>query len=646
MTGTLEIVVFTSSVPSSVTYTFELYDKYISSSNYARSVVISNSFSRQASGFNVVQPTSIMWRRQVYKEYQTSAAPIRIIFNNNYQYVYDYVTPGNSDGIVVVFPGGISNTYTYSCFLKEYSFLSRHLYRSYEATCAYYTTDTIRITAIPSHVISPDYYYEIAIYRNNNGAAMGLTLSSSNYFWATVQTVNTHNSYTVINQDFLLVNKYQAVLPVSLNSIYILTSEASATNSLYISFTVTAAGAAYQTMEFTFDNLGLSSFQISNGDIVPCYLSAEFSAISGKTLAPVCRGYANGLNEDSPLIIRVTKFTSMASGTNWKIAFDEFSNPAVQTLYMYPINVRITFSDRTNIKRYTSYFPSLYTSDSVNRGIPSAISGSLLFSSANRGAGSTHYISTTWPYSSNYNDISQKIVLKVGGGVTCCVAFSTLSLADSYTGSGYTLLWTDKVSNTSVYRTPSISSSIGLNLQITGAVNPYPIQKDTYEQIKKIQILFYSSYKNVYIKQLDQRPYTDFSQLSQFTVSALGAPVDSLTSSYAYHTNYQMTYDILFATTLNSYANRGLDNTILKFTAGVQSIERAYIRYGLTPFIVNPVLEVKIFKDVNNYWCLKITGMNDNIYSTSYSWYIRMRFYPNGGTLSYTSTTYASNGEI
>lgn len=213
-------------------------------------MAISDSFARVASGFSLVQPTSIMWRRQVYKEYQASSAPIRIIFNNNYQYVYDYVTPGNSDGIVVVYPGGISNTYTYSCFLKEYSYLSRHLYRSYEANCAYYITDTIRITAIPSHIISPDFYYEITIYRNNNGAAMGLTLSSSNYFWARVQTVNTHNSYTVINQDFLLANKYQSVQPITLNHIYILTNEASATNSLYISYTVNAAGVAYQTMEF------------------------------------------------------------------------------------------------------------------------------------------------------------------------------------------------------------------------------------------------------------------------------------------------------------------------------------------------------------------------------------------------------------
>ena len=36
--------------------------------------------------------------------------------------------------------------------------------------------------------------------------------------------------------------------------------------------------------------------------------------------------------------------------------------------------------------------------------------------------------------------------------------------------------------------------------------------------------------------------------------------------------------------------------------------------------------------------------MDDNIYSTSQRWYIRMKFYPNANTMSYTSYTYNVNG--
>jgi hypothetical protein len=38
--------------------------------------------------------------------------------NNNYQYVYDYVTTSNSDAIGVVYPGGISNSNSFVCFVK------------------------------------------------------------------------------------------------------------------------------------------------------------------------------------------------------------------------------------------------------------------------------------------------------------------------------------------------------------------------------------------------------------------------------------------------------------------------------------------------------------------------------------------------
>ena len=100
MTGTLYITFATDSIPTSTTYTFTHYDKYLSGSDYSRAVLLSASFSRSSS-YNLVQPTSIQWRRQVYKEFRTNNGPIRINFHHNYQYVYDYDTTANSDAIVI-----------------------------------------------------------------------------------------------------------------------------------------------------------------------------------------------------------------------------------------------------------------------------------------------------------------------------------------------------------------------------------------------------------------------------------------------------------------------------------------------------------------------------------------------------------------
>ena len=53
--------------------------------------------------------------------------------------------------------------------------------------------------------MNPDYYYEITVYRNNNGALSYLTANTADRFHALVRTVPTLSSYTVVNEDYILV---------------------------------------------------------------------------------------------------------------------------------------------------------------------------------------------------------------------------------------------------------------------------------------------------------------------------------------------------------------------------------------------------------------------------------------------------------
>lgn len=159
-----------------------------------------------------------------------------------------------------------------------------------------------------------------------------------------------------------------------------------------MSFTVSKTGSSFQYFEFEFDKLGLSSFEKENGDQIPCYLSGDFNTISGRSQEPICRGYAAGINKDSPLKIRVMRFASFSSGTTFEIAFDNFNNPSLQELFLVPINMRITYVDRANNDVHTSNFPSIYISDSENIGVPATISGSLAKANNARGASTYHYI--------------------------------------------------------------------------------------------------------------------------------------------------------------------------------------------------------------------------------------------------------------
>ena len=162
--------------------------------------------------------------------------------------------------------------------------------------------------------------------------------------------------------------------------------------------------------------------------------------------------------------------------TNFKVAFDNFNNPSLQTYYQVPIDVRVSLFDYTAKQVFTSNFKSLYLSDSTDLTVPTELSGTFTRSNVDRGASAYHYLPTSWPYSSSSSDISQKIVMKIGGGVTCCNSYDNFYLDDNQ-GSPYTELWTDTTANLTVYQMPTHSSGLSTQIRIYNILNPYPYQK-------------------------------------------------------------------------------------------------------------------------------------------------------------------------
>jgi hypothetical protein len=81
----------TDNVPSSSTYTFQLFDKYYTSSNYGLVIQTSGNFGRTVYGSFITLPsTSVKWRRQTYKDIRSDAGPVKLVLNNNFQYVSTY----------------------------------------------------------------------------------------------------------------------------------------------------------------------------------------------------------------------------------------------------------------------------------------------------------------------------------------------------------------------------------------------------------------------------------------------------------------------------------------------------------------------------------------------------------------------------
>jgi hypothetical protein len=147
--------------------------------------------------------------------------------------------------------------------------------------------------------------------------------------------------------DALDVSTYQAVYPIKLSSIYILTKEAATLNSLYVDFTVTVATSSAYLLELIFDALDLNYFGITNGGNIPCYIN-DLSGYSNKINGVNCYGYSDDANKTSPLIIRVVNFAGFSANKQIRLAFDNFNNPPLQPLFLVPINLRINLQDYTN----------------------------------------------------------------------------------------------------------------------------------------------------------------------------------------------------------------------------------------------------------------------------------------------------------
>lgn len=96
LTGTFVITLSTDSVPSTTTFTLTLYEKYISSSDYAISVQVSSTKSDSPGSYTLLPSTNVLWRRQTYKQLQTASGPLRVTLNNNFQYVSQYVMSSNA----------------------------------------------------------------------------------------------------------------------------------------------------------------------------------------------------------------------------------------------------------------------------------------------------------------------------------------------------------------------------------------------------------------------------------------------------------------------------------------------------------------------------------------------------------------------
>jgi hypothetical protein len=182
--------VYTAGLPSSSTYTVELFEKYITASNFARSFAVSGTYCRSRSGLSPMDPTQIEWRRPVYKEHMITSGPVRFTFKNNLQYVSDYsestfAETSSTNAIVVYMPSGFSGSDTYICYAKEYLPGKESLFRRFQVPCGFWSYgggNKVHIKPLPAYILKPANFYEFVVYRHTNTSTMLITLPTADVF--------------------------------------------------------------------------------------------------------------------------------------------------------------------------------------------------------------------------------------------------------------------------------------------------------------------------------------------------------------------------------------------------------------------------------------------------------------------------------
>lgn len=414
-------------------------------------------------------------------------------------------------------------------------------------------------------------------------------------------------------------------------------------NSLYVDFSVGVATTTAYYLELVLDPLDLSYFGIDNGQKIPCYIES-LSAYSGKSKGVNCFGYSGGTTNASPLIVRVLNFGAFSASQRIKLAFDNFNNPPLQTLFIVPINLKISFKDAANEKVYSSYFPNIYWSDSINVRNTARSSGSLSAGNGYLGESTYLYWNVAWPYTSG-TSVSDKLVVKMNGGATCCSPYSSLAtLSDNYTT--YIKLWVNTQANTTVYEMTSRPQSTSIRLYINNVVNPNPVSYETYQQGLTATFSWYSNYQTYNIYSLSQPSYSAYTKRSDFVVCSSPSYI-SASKPYHYpsHQYYPLIYEFNWNYDYSSYNNRNLSYIILYFTAGVRWVEAAWFRYG--PGVINTVGSAEVgYNSTNSLWYVNITGLQDSSFSASNNWYLRVRFYATTSNyVTYSSYLYNYNGQ-
>lgn len=175
-------------------------------------------------------------------------------------------------------------------------------------------------------------------------------------------------------------------------------------------------------------------------------------------------------------------------------------------------DMSIRYMGAANVK-YENLFREIFLIDGTNS---TGVSG--LTSPSFSNPSTTQYgitvvgsINYNWPFDTTSSGYESKLSVNVNGGYSATWAnIDNVNFVD--VGGTYQLLWVNKKLNKFVFKVQSRGSGVSTTMNMTALSNPYPYQKEVYENTRNIEINFYNNYFHQNQQNLNQPAFTVFTR--------------------------------------------------------------------------------------------------------------------------------------
>ena len=568
----------------------------------------------------------------------------------------------SNSGVFKITHPQIAYSTNFLCFFKQYSSYKNMDQGTegvlYKAANWIVSGSQLRVYPPLSHTISSSNYYEMIVMPigiSAGGCTAFGCASQSGFQQQNFEEINliaysAETTPTIINQQVQKVYAYEGTSKISLQEIYVLCAQSEET-SLYFRFNLNFTSAydyPSHYLEFILWDLTASNFPgYSYNDEIPCQLSPNFVSLSNREEPTCILAEADDLQGFAK--VRVINIGTITTGMHW-MSLDDITlpDPNVNSkTEKFDMSIRYVGPSNT---RYERYFREIFLIDDTY--YPSAASLSATFNSPSvleYGASVMGIINFPWPFTTT-TGYQSKVSFNINGGYSNTWAdIDDVTFVD--TSMTWQLLWVNKRLNKFVLALPAKSSGTNTNVNLTALNNPYPYQKEDYEQSSyQVEINFYNTYVRTSSRTISQPAFSSFTKpvpivfIDQYLPSNKidVYPLTGTSNKLASGSTAILRLNIAIDEQPQNIIDRKLDVLDIEFTSGVTFVEECRVVRNSTQY-VNPKSTCQTYKSGSN-WHVVIYYITESQLNTY--WWLQVVAQFNALTIGYTSRLKARNNVV